>query len=171
MIFRDSLPRNANGKVLKRELRGEFAELAPMTQKPAASASLAYRSYVLAVLVAAYTFNFIDRQIIGILAVPIKIELALDHYQLGLMGGLAFAMFYTLLGIPITRLADRVNRVRIMAVALALWSVMTAVCGLTTASPRCSWRAWASASARPAALRRPILCYATTFPAASAPGL
>ena len=92
---------------------------------------LAYRAYVLAVLVAVYTCNFIDRQIVGILAVPIKGELALTDSQLGLMGGLAFAMFYTLLGIPIARLADRVSRVRIMTVALALWSVMTAVCGIT----------------------------------------
>jgi predicted MFS family arabinose efflux permease len=90
-----------------------------------------YRSYVLAVLVVVYTFNFIDRQIVGILAVPIKSELKLTDSQLGLMGGLAFALFYTLLGIPIARLADRASRVRIMTVALVLWSAMTAVCGLT----------------------------------------
>src|ERR1700692_4226244 len=96
-----------------------------------AAASLAYRSYVLVVLVIVYTFNFIDRQIVGILAVPIKAELHLSDSQLGLMGGLAFALFYTLLGIPIARLADRVSRTGIMTVALALWSLMTAVCGLT----------------------------------------
>lgn len=95
------------------------------------AASLAYRSYVLAVLVIVYTFNFIDRQIVGILAVPIKTELHLSDSQLGLMGGLAFALFYTLLGIPIARLADRVSRTGIMTVALALWSLMTAMCGLT----------------------------------------
>jgi MFS family permease len=95
------------------------------------AASLTYRSYVLAVLVIVYTFNFIDRQIVGILAVPIKAELGLSDSQLGLMGGLAFALFYTLLGIPIARLADRVNRTGIMAAALALWSLMTAMCGLT----------------------------------------
>jgi MFS family permease len=95
------------------------------------AASLAYRSYVLVVLVIVYTFNFIDRQIIGILAVPIKAELHLTDSQLGLMGGLAFALFYTFLGIPIARLADRVSRTGIMTVALALWSLMTAVCGLT----------------------------------------
>lgn len=92
---------------------------------------LAYRSYVLLVLVIVYTFNFIDRQIVGILAVPIKAELHLSDSQLGLMGGLAFALFYTLLGIPIARLADRVSRTAIMTAALALWSLMTAVCGLT----------------------------------------
>ena len=95
------------------------------------AASLAYRSYVLLVLVIVYTFNFIDRQIIGILAVPIKAELHLSDSQLGLMGGLAFALFYTLLGIPIARLADRVSRTGIMTVALALWSLMTAICGFT----------------------------------------
>jgi MFS family permease len=96
-----------------------------------AAASLAYRSYVLVILVIVYTFNFIDRQIIGILAVPIKTELHLSDSQLGLMGGLAFALFYTFLGIPIARLADRVSRTGIMTAALALWSLMTAVCGLT----------------------------------------
>lgn len=95
------------------------------------AASLAYRSYVLAVLVIVYTFNFIDRQIVGILAVPIKAELGLSDSQLGLMGGLAFALFYTFLGIPIARLADRVSRTGIMTAALALWSLMTAMCGLT----------------------------------------
>jgi MFS family permease len=95
------------------------------------AASLAYRSYVLVVLVIVYTFNFIDRQIVGILAVPIKAELGLSDSQLGLMGGLAFALFYTLLGIPIARLADKVSRTGIMTAALALWSLMTAVCGLT----------------------------------------
>jgi MFS family permease len=101
---------------------------APRTER---AASLAYRSYVLVVLVIVYTFNFIDRQIVGILAVPIKAELRLSDSQLGLMGGLAFALFYTLLGIPIARLADKVSRTGIMTAALALWSVMTAVCGLT----------------------------------------
>ena len=89
-----------------------------------------YRIVVLAMLVLVYTFNFIDRQIVGILAVPIKADLGLTDTQLGLMGGLAFALFYTLLGIPIAMLADRSNRTRIITVALVLWSAMTAVCGL-----------------------------------------
>src|SRR5277367_3771306 len=101
-----------------------------MSATRAGPAPLAYRSYVLAVLVLVYTFNFIDRQIVGILAVPIKSELHLSDSQLGVMGGLAFALFYTLLGIPIARLADRVSRTGIMTAALALWSLMTAVCGL-----------------------------------------
>jgi MFS family permease len=97
----------------------------------AAAASLAYRAYVLVVLVIVYTFNFIDRQIVGILAIPIKTELRLSDSKLGLMGGLAFALFYTFLGIPIARLADRVSRTGIMTAALALWSLMTALCGIT----------------------------------------
>jgi len=90
------------------------------------------RGYVLFMLVLVYTFNFIDRQIVGILAVPIKADLGLTDTQLGLMGGLAFALFYTGLGIPIAMLADRFNRTWIMTAALAVWSVMTAASGLAT---------------------------------------
>src|SRR5450755_424176 len=97
---------------------------------PERPASRAYRAYVLVILVVVYTFNFMDRQIVGILAVPIKADLLLTDSQLGLMGGLAFALFYTSLGIPVARLADRVSRTSIMTCALALWSAMTAACGL-----------------------------------------
>jgi len=90
----------------------------------------AYRLYVMVILVIVYTFNFIDRQIIGILAVPIKADLALSDTQLGLMGGLAFALFYTALGIPVAMLADRKSRTWIMTIALTAWSAMTAACGL-----------------------------------------
>ena len=92
--------------------------------------SLQYRVYVLFILVVVYTFNFIDRQIVGVLAVPIKEDLGLTDTQLSLMGGLAFALFYTFLGIPIAWLADRKNRTWIMTIALTVWSGMTAVCGL-----------------------------------------
>ena len=92
--------------------------------------STSYRVYVMCILVLVYTFNFIDRQIVGILAVPIKADLSLTDTQLGLMGGLAFALFYTALGIPIAMLADRANRTWIMTIALTVWSAMTAVCGL-----------------------------------------
>jgi predicted MFS family arabinose efflux permease len=90
-----------------------------------------YRYVVLALLVLVYTFNFLDRQILGILAGSIKAELGLSDTQLGLMGGLAFAAFYTLLGLPVAWLADRYSRVGIMTAALALWSAFTALCGLT----------------------------------------
>lgn len=90
------------------------------------------RAYVLFILVVVYTFNFIDRQIVGILAVPIKADLLLTDTQLGLMGGLAFALFYTGLGIPVAMLADRFSRTWIMTAALVIWSGMTAVSGLAT---------------------------------------
>ncbi len=85
---------------------------------------------VLLILLLAYIFNFVDRQIIGILAVPIKAELELSDRQLGLMGGIAFALFYSGLAIPIAWLADRYNRVKIIAWSVALWSSFTALCGL-----------------------------------------
>ncbi|MBV8685273.1 MAG: MFS transporter [Alphaproteobacteria bacterium] len=84
---------------------------------------------VLAILLVAYIFNFIDRQIIGVLAVPIKAELALSDRQLGLMGGIAFALFYSGLAIPIAWLADRRSRVNIIALSVGLWSLFTAACG------------------------------------------
>ncbi len=92
----------------------------------------AYPIVVLVVLIIAYTFNFLDRQILGILAGSIKKDLGLTDSQLGLMGGLAFALFYTGLGVPIAALADRTSRTWIMTGALALWSGFTALCGLTT---------------------------------------
>ncbi len=88
------------------------------------------RAYILFILVVVYTFNFIDRQIIGILAVPIKADLGLSDTQLGLMGGLAFALFYTGLGIPVAMLADRFSRTWIMTIALTVWSALTAASGL-----------------------------------------
>lgn len=91
-----------------------------------------YRYYVLAVLVLVYMMNFIDRQILSVLAVPIKKELALSDTQLGLLHGLAFAILYTTLGIPIAALADRASRRRIMSWALGIWSAFTVVCGFIT---------------------------------------
>lgn len=96
----------------------------------AAQSTPSYRAWALLILVVVYTFNFIDRQIVGILAVPIKQDLGLSDTELSLMGGLAFALFYTFLGVPIAMLADRKSRVWIMTIALALWSAMTAACGL-----------------------------------------
>lgn len=95
-----------------------------------AESTPAYRAWALFILVVVYTFNFIDRQIVGILAVPIKADLELSDTELSLMGGLAFALFYTFLGVPIAILADRKSRVWIMTIALGLWSAMTAACGL-----------------------------------------
>lgn len=89
-----------------------------------------YRAFVLAMLVLVYTINFIDRQIIGILAIPIQEELGVSDTMMGVMRGVSFALFYSTLGVPIAWLADRWNRVRIIAIALAVWSAMTALCGL-----------------------------------------
>ena len=84
---------------------------------------------VLAILLIAYIFNFIDRQIIGVLAVPIKTEFGLDDQTLSYLG-IAFAFFYSALAIPISWLADRRSRVTIIAFSVALWSAFTAACGL-----------------------------------------
>ncbi|MDB5424506.1 MAG: major facilitator family transporter [Phenylobacterium sp.] len=102
------------------------------TTATAAPSARRYPLLVLAVLIVAYTFNFLDRQILGILAGSIKKDLGLSDSQLGLMGGLAFALFYTGLGVPIAWLADRWSRTWIMTWALALWSAFTAACGLAT---------------------------------------
>jgi MFS family permease len=90
----------------------------------------AYGFYVLGLLTVVYTSNFIDRIVLGILVAPIKAELHLTDTQLGFLGGTAFALFYTALGIPVGRLADRMNRVWIMTAALACWSAFTAATGL-----------------------------------------
>lgn len=92
--------------------------------------SPAARQYALSVLVVVYTFNFIDRQILSILIQPIKEDLGLSDSQLGLLAGFAFALFYATLGIPIARFADRSNRRNLIALALAVWSGMTALSGL-----------------------------------------
>jgi MFS family permease len=94
------------------------------------SASQTPGNRVLWVLLLAYIFNFIDRQIIGVLAIPIKAELQLSDTQLSLMGGIAFALFYSGIAIPVAWLADRKNRVNIIAFSVALWSAFTALCGL-----------------------------------------
>jgi MFS transporter, Spinster family, sphingosine-1-phosphate transporter len=84
------------------------------------------------ILLIVYIFNFLDRQIVNILAEPIAKDLDLSDTQIGLMTGLAFALFYTLLGLPIARYSDRptTSRPRLIAIALATWSAMTALCGL-----------------------------------------
>jgi MFS family permease len=90
-----------------------------------------YRYYVLAVLTVVYAFNFIDRQLLVILQEPIKAELGLSDTQLGLLTGFAFALFYVVCGIPIARWADKGVRRSIIALALTVWSFMTAISGLT----------------------------------------
>ncbi|MEQ9315514.1 MAG: MFS transporter [Henriciella sp.] len=102
------------------------------SEVPKASAGFGtkqYRAYVLTSLLVVYIFNFIDRTIINILTEPIKLDFGVEDWQMGLLGGPAFAFLYTFLGIPIARGAERFNRVIIITVAVALWSLFTAVCG------------------------------------------
>ncbi|RBP51090.1 spinster family MFS transporter [Arenicella xantha] len=94
------------------------------------SSSKQYRALVLVLLTVVYGFNFIDRQIVGILAPFIQKDLGLTNTQLGLLIGLAFAAFYTGVAIPIAWLADRYNRVNILSISLAMWSGFTALTGL-----------------------------------------
>lgn len=89
-----------------------------------------YSWYALSVLVLIYVLNFVDRQILSILANDIKADLGVDDSYLGFLYGTAFAVFYALFGIPLGRLADSWSRVRLMAIGLALWSSMTALSGL-----------------------------------------
>ncbi len=89
-----------------------------------------YAWYVLALLVLVYVMNFIDRQILSILAEDIKRDLALTDAQLGFLYGTAFAVFYALFGIPIGRLADNWTRTRLLSLGLTLWSGMTALSGM-----------------------------------------
>lgn len=86
--------------------------------------------YAVSVLIIAYTFSYVDRTILTLMVKPIRATLQITDLQLSLLHGLAFAIFYTLLGIPIARLADRGNRRNIITVGIAFWSVMTALCGL-----------------------------------------
>ena len=91
-----------------------------------------YRAFALVLLTVVYGFNFIDRQIVGILAPFIQEDLDLTNTQLGLLIGFAFALFYTVIAIPIAWLADRYNRVNILSIALATWSGFTALTGMAT---------------------------------------
>ncbi|WP_419252002.1 spinster family MFS transporter [Caulobacter sp. ErkDOM-YI] len=93
--------------------------------------SAGYRRYALWVLLIIYTLNFLDRQVVNILAEPIKAELGLADWQLGMMTGLAFAIFYTVLGIPIARLAETKNRPMIIGISVAVWSGFTVLCGFS----------------------------------------
>lgn len=92
--------------------------------------ALRRRTLTLALLTLTYFFSYMDRQILAILLELIKADLKLSDTQLGLLAGFAFALFYAGLGIPVARFADKANRRNIIAVSLALWSLMTALCGL-----------------------------------------
>ncbi|MCG8413923.1 MAG: MFS transporter [Pseudomonadales bacterium] len=108
---------------IKSELSNEDADIAKAYQRPA------YRYLVLGILTVVYICNFVDRQVINVLAQPIIEDLEISDGQFGMLSGLAFAFIYTTLGIPIARWADVGNRRNIVAIAVAVWSFMTALCG------------------------------------------
>ena len=89
-----------------------------------------YRNYVLLLLMAVYTLNFIDRTLIAVVAQPIIESFQLSDSQWGLLYGPPFAIFYAIMGLPIALWADRSNRVKIITVCIILWSIMTALCGM-----------------------------------------
>src|ERR1700722_10984759 len=91
-----------------------------------------YENYLLTVLLFILACNFMDRLALGLVLQNIKRDLHLTDTQLGFMSGIAFALFYSVMGIPIARWADRGNRVTIISLSAALWSLMVAACGLAT---------------------------------------
>eukprot|EP00439_Symbiodinium_sp_Y106_P087721 s1_g257.t1 len=91
-----------------------------------------YRRYALGVLLLAYISSYVDRQIMGVLVEPIRTEFGLSDTEMGFLGGIAFGIFYATLGIPIAFLADRMSRRNIIALAIAVWSVMTVACAFVT---------------------------------------
>lgn len=103
------------------------AELEPHDSSPYQRPG--YRWYVLAVLTLVYTFNFVDRQVLVILQEQIRSDLSLMDWQLGLLSGFVFAVFYSVLGLPIAHLSEGVGRKKVVALALAFWSLMTALSG------------------------------------------
>lgn len=108
------------------------AKAAPNGQAPAVTG---YSWFVLAILCLVYVFNFMDRQLMSVLGEQIKADLKLTDTQLGLMTGLFFALFYTILGVVAGWLADRTIRVRVLAVGCFLWSLFTLLCGKATSFP------------------------------------
>lgn len=91
-----------------------------------------YKRYLLGLLTVILVFNYLDRVALGVVLESIKADLDLTDTQLGLLGGIAFALFYSLMGVPIARWADRGNRIVIIALTAAVWSVAVGLCGLAT---------------------------------------
>ena len=104
---------------------------APPRHQPPATRWRPYQIYIVALLLLVTVCNYLDRIILGVLQEPIKRELSLSDAQLGLLSGPAFAIFYSVAGIPIARLAERINRAGLLAFVVAFWSAMTAFCGLS----------------------------------------
>ena len=113
------LPQNA----ATRELQSETASTYP---------SLAWAWYTVAILLCAYIFSFIDRQILNLLVAPVRRDLGITDTQMSLLIGFSFALFYSVLGLPFGRLADSVNRPRLIVAGMLMWSLMTGGCGLVS---------------------------------------
>jgi len=110
-----------------------MVDLAPQVAAQASAAGPSrWRYYVLALLTIIYALNFLDRTIFNVLIEPIKKEFFLSDTTMGLLAGFGFVLFYSLLGIPIARIADRINRRNIVAAAFAFWSAATALCGMAS---------------------------------------
>ncbi|KNE29145.1 spinster family MFS transporter [Achromobacter spanius] len=101
------------------------------TLPPLAKRRYAYEWYVVVICMLAYIFSFVDRQILALMIEPIKRDLQLSDTQFSLLHGLAFSLFYAVMGIPIALLADRYSRPKIIAIGVAFWSLATAACGLS----------------------------------------
>ncbi|UGY03417.1 spinster family MFS transporter [Bradyrhizobium quebecense] len=111
-----------------------MVDVAPQAAAATRAAALpsARRYYVLGLLTIIYALNFLDRTIFNVLIEPIKKEFALSDTTMGLLAGFGFVLFYSLLGIPIARMADRLSRRNIVAAAFAFWSAMTYLCGMAS---------------------------------------
>ena len=99
------------------------------TSEPKSSASIAYAWYVVFVLLIAQAFSFLDRMIMGLLVGPIRASFEISDTQFSLLAGLAFSLFYAIMGLPLSRIADKGSRRNLIAAGIATWSFMTAMCG------------------------------------------
>lgn len=115
---------------MSKESTGSTSTIAPNEIAAGRQYSRPYLIYVLFMLLMSSTFGFLDRQLITILIEPIKTEFGATDTQMGLLTGFAFVLFYVTLGIPVARLADRWSRRNVLDIAIAVWSAMTAACGL-----------------------------------------
>lgn len=96
----------------------------------AVSGATLYPWYVVIVLMLAQTFSFIDRMIMGLLVAPVRASFGISDTQFSLLAGMAFAVFYAIMGLPLARIADRKSRKNLIALGITVWSIMTALCGL-----------------------------------------
>jgi hypothetical protein len=145
--------------------RGALGEAASTSGYPAP----AYAWYVVAVLMLAYVSSFIDRQIPSLLVVPIHRDLGISDTQMSLLMGLSFALFYTVLGLPIGRLADSRSRRGIIAAGVAVWSLMERGVRLGEQLRDCSWPGSESGWGKWRCLRRRTPCSPTTSRASGSP--